>query len=139
MQKTYSPVLISCELAQAMVEVALAAARAEGALVSVAVVDAAGQLKAFASMDGAPVLSQEACQRKARTALLGLGSQELAQALERNQAALISMAAFSTQTLLGGGLPVRAGEHLLGAIGVGGGSMEQDILCAEAALRLLEV
>jgi len=36
--------------------------------------------------------------------------------------------------VFGGGLPIRDGGHLLGGIGVSGGSAEQDAACAQAGL-----
>lgn len=137
MRRTYQPHLVSCALARAMVDAALAHAEAQGLRVSVAVVDALGQLKAFAAMDGVPVLSLEASQRKAQAALLGLPTQALGEALAETPAAMFSMAALPSMTLLGGGFPVFIDGALAGAIGVGGANMEQDAACAQAALALL--
>lgn len=137
MRQTYQPHLVSCALARAMVDRALARAEDTGVVISVAVIDALGQLKAFASMDGAPLLSREACQRKAHTALLGLPSQALGEALADAPAAMFSMAAFPSQTLLGGGFPIFVDGVIVGAIGVGGATVEQDVACAEAALGLV--
>ncbi len=137
MSKTFQPQLISCKMARALVEAALGAAEAQQVAVAVAVVDALGQLKAFAAMDGVPLLALEACQRKAHTALLGLPSQALGEALSSNPPALFSMAAFPTQTLLPGGFPLFVDGALVGAIGVGGATIEQDVSCAQAALVLL--
>ena len=38
----------------------------------------------------------------------------------------------------GGGLPIVAGGALVGAIGVGGGTVDQDVDCARAALDAIE-
>jgi uncharacterized protein GlcG (DUF336 family) len=59
---------ISSELAQRMVDAALVKATAIGVAENVAVVDDGGNLKAFARMDGAPILSIEISQHKAYTA-----------------------------------------------------------------------
>jgi uncharacterized protein GlcG (DUF336 family) len=60
---------ISAELAQKMVDAALAKANAIGVPVNVAILDDGGNLKAFSRMDGAPILSIEIAQNKAYTAL----------------------------------------------------------------------
>ena len=40
-------------------------------------------------------------------------------------------------SLLGGGLPISRGGQVIGAIGVGGGTPEQDVVVGEAALAAL--
>ena len=67
---------ISAELAQKMVDAALAKANAIGVAVNVAILDDGGNLKAFSRMDGAPILSIEIAQNKAYTALFGLPTQD---------------------------------------------------------------
>ncbi len=62
---------ISSELAQKMVDEAVAKARKIGVTENVAILDDGGNLKAFTRMDGAPILSIEIAQNKAYTALFG--------------------------------------------------------------------
>ena len=59
---------ISSELAQKMVNAAVAKAREIGE--NVAILDDGGNLKAFSRMDGAPIPTIEMAQNKAYTALL---------------------------------------------------------------------
>ncbi len=59
---------ISSELAQKMVDEAVAKARALGVSENVAILDDGGNLKAFSRMDGAPILCIEIAQNKAYTA-----------------------------------------------------------------------
>src|SRR4030088_457025 len=59
---------ISSELAQKMVDQAVAKARKIGVAENVAILDDGGNLKAFSRMDGAPILSIEIAQNKAYTA-----------------------------------------------------------------------
>src|SRR4030081_1617136 len=66
---------ISSELAQKMVDQAVAKARQLGVAENVAVVDDGGNLKAFSRMDGAPILSTEIAQNKAYTALFGVSTE----------------------------------------------------------------
>ena len=56
---------IASELAQKMVEAAVAKARELGIRENVAILDDGGNLKAFSRMDGAPILSIEIAQNKA--------------------------------------------------------------------------
>jgi len=67
---------ISSELAQKMVDVAVAKARELGVTENVAILDDGGNLKAFSRMDGAPILSIEMAQNKAYTALFGVSTQD---------------------------------------------------------------
>ena len=62
---------ISFELAQKMVDAAVAKAREIGVSENVVILDDGGNLKAFGRMDGAPLPTIEMAQNKAYTALLG--------------------------------------------------------------------
>ena len=72
--KKYS---ISYELAQKMVDEAVAKARELGVSENVAILDDGGNLKAFSRMDGASVPTIEIAQKKAYTALFGVSTQDL--------------------------------------------------------------
>src|ERR1700680_3967274 len=63
---------ISSELAQKMVNAAVAKARELGVTENVAILDDGGNLKAFSRMDGASIPTIEIAQNKAYTALFGL-------------------------------------------------------------------
>jgi len=104
----------------------------------VAVLDESGLLKAFCRMDGAALVAIETAQHKAFTALYGLPSGDLFDAIKSDPALLISMPQVSRLTLIGGGVPITVGNTVVGAIGVSGGTVDQDIECAHAALRALE-
>src|SRR6202008_5080602 len=67
---------ISSELAQKMVEEAIAKARQLGVAENVAILDDGGNLKAFGRMDGAPIVCIEMAQNKAYTALIGVATQD---------------------------------------------------------------
>ena len=67
---------ISSELAQKMVNAAVAKARELGVAENVTILDDGGNLKAFSRMDGAPIPTIEMAQNKAYTALLGVSTQE---------------------------------------------------------------
>ncbi|WP_372759669.1 heme-binding protein [Litorivivens sp.] len=135
---TFSTESISSAAALALIDAAVNKANAMGVAVAVAVVDTDGMLKAFHRMDHTPVIAVDAVPAKARAALMGLSTEELAEALSNNQANLLSMVTMKDVTLLGGGLPIRSGEKIIGAIGVGGALTEEDVKIGEAALAVLE-
>ena len=67
---------ISSELAQKMVDAAVAKARELGVAENVAILDDGGNLKAFSRMDGASIPTIEIAQNKAYTALFGVSTQD---------------------------------------------------------------
>ena len=70
---------ISSDLAQRMVEAAVAKATALGVPENVAVLDDGGNLKAFARMDGAPILSIEIAQNQGVYRVVRIGDAGLFQ------------------------------------------------------------
>ena len=79
---------ISSELAQKMVNAALAKAREIGVSENVAILDDGGNLKAFCRMDGAPILCIEMAQNKAYTALFGVSTQDFFDFIQRDPSLL---------------------------------------------------
>jgi uncharacterized protein GlcG (DUF336 family) len=129
---------ISYASASAMVLEAIAKATSIGINVVVSVIDTRASLKAYGSMDGAVHVAIAASQAKAYTALMGLGSGDLAQSMENQIAQMTSLISLDRIVMLGGGLPIILDGEVVGAIGVGGGTMEQDVACAQAALNSLK-
>src|SRR5216684_700624 len=74
---------ISSELAQKMVDEAVAKAGEIGVSENVAILDDGGNLKAFSRMDGAPILCVEIAQNKAYTALFGVPTQDFFNFIKR--------------------------------------------------------
>jgi uncharacterized protein GlcG (DUF336 family) len=66
---------ISSELAQKMVDAAVAKARELNVSENVAILDDGGNLKAFSRMDGAPIPTIDMAQNRAYTVLLGVSTQ----------------------------------------------------------------
>jgi len=132
---SFNTACITADAAWTLTKAAAAEAERQGVSVCVAVVDPQGVLKAFLRMDGALAIAVESSQAKARAALMGMGSMELADALTGHWPALLSFASDDSISLLGGGLPLMEGEQQIAAIGVGGASAEQDIAIAEQAIR----
>ncbi len=105
--------------------------------VCAAVVDAMGVTRAFIAMDGAAAIAQTMCVQKAKASLLGMPSAELGDALAGNTIHLSSFAANPELSLMGGGVPIVVDDQLIGALGVGGASVAQDIDIAQRALASL--
>ena len=138
MAQTFSKRALSYEAATVMVAAAIERAEQLGCKQNVAVVDEGGNLKAFGRMDGAVLLGVEGCQRKAFTALFGMGTEDLYQMLKDDQSLVVGLSHFSKATMVGGGLPVVIDGEVVGGIGVGGGSVEQDVACSQAGLDALK-
>lgn len=137
MAKTYAKNTISYESAAKMVAAAVAKAEELGCKQNVAVVDDGGNLKALGRMDGAPLLGVEGCQRKAFTALFGVGTQDLYNAIKEDQSLVVGLSHFSRATMVGGGLPIVVDGEVIGGIGVGGGTVDEDVACSQAGLDAL--
>jgi glc operon protein GlcG len=129
---------ISLEGAQRVLAAALASAKSMNLRVSVAVAGRAGDLKAFARMDGASMLSGETARRKVYTvAMTGMSTQEFASVLKsemREEPELFhGMIGIDGVIAIAGGVPIRLDGHLIGAVAVSGGTSAQDQEIAEAA------
>src|SRR5712692_7112386 len=129
---------ISYELAQKMVDEALAKARELGVTENVTILDDGGNLKAFSRMDGAPIPTIEIAQNKAYTALFGVSTQDFFNFIQSDPSLLAGIPTLARVAAWGGGFPIKVDGEIVGAIGVSGTPMVQnDIDCARAALALL--
>ena len=134
MSEVFQKGSISAASAQKMISAAVAKANALGVPQIVAILDESGLLKGFCRMDGAPLISIEVAQNKAYTALLGSPSQDFFNRIKDNPALLAGVPHIPRIVTFGGGLPIRIDGVVVGAIGVSGGSVDQDIECAQAGL-----
>ncbi|MDX6313793.1 MAG: hypothetical protein QOF84_1251 [Streptomyces sp.] len=129
---------ISSELAQKMVDAAVAKARELGVSENVTVLDDGGNLKAFSRMDGAPILSIEMAHNKAYTALFGVSTQEFFNFIQGDPSLLAGIPTLARVAAWAGGFPIKVGGEVVGAIGVSGApTMDSDIACASASLALV--
>jgi uncharacterized protein GlcG (DUF336 family) len=129
---------ISFELAQKMVDKAVAKARELGVSENVAILDDGGNLKAFSRMDGAPIPTIEMAQNKAYTALLGVSTQEFFNFIQGDPSLLAGIPTLSRVAAWGGGFPIKVNGEVIGAIGVSGApTVQNDVDCARAALALV--
>ena len=113
-----------------------AVARAEEMQVPqcIAVVDTGGNLLTFVRMDGAKVLSQHTAIQKAVTAATTRAATGHA---PEEHALKLALASGLRVTNLKGGLPIVVDGHVVGGIGVGSGTGEQDVEVAEAGIAAL--
>lgn len=117
--------------ARHLVDAAVTAATAMHVPQCIAVVDEGCNLLAFLRMDGARVLSVESATRKAMTA--ATTSQPSGQ-LPPEKASALAAATDGRMTNLKGGLPLIVDGQVVGGIGVGSGTGDQDLAVAEAAV-----
>ena len=129
---------IDLALGQRMAEAARRSAVASGALVSVAVVDAGGHLVVFERMDGAEIAGPVLARDKAFTAVAHrVATHELTDlVLPGAELAGMNSADGGRYIAFGGGLPLWDADRVIGGVGVSGGSSEQDVAAATAALAV---
>ena len=133
--KKYS---VSSELAQEMVNAAVAKARELGVAENVAILCDGGNLKAFTRMDGAPFVCIEMAQNKAYTSLLGVSTQEFFDFIQGDPSLLAGIPTLSRVAAWGGGFPIKMDGEVVGAIGISGApAVQNDVDCAKAALALV--
>ena len=125
--------------AQQLATATVAACQAKGYNVSASVVDRAGLLKAFARADNAGPHTIDASRAKAYTSVSTRApTANLGENAQKNPGAqfLNDIPGF---LLLAGGVPIRAGDVVIGAVGVGGApSGATDAECAVAALDMVK-
>ncbi|QRM31440.1 heme-binding protein [Microvirga sp. VF16] len=131
--------MITIDQARTVIAAGEARATQIGVPVNIAVLDAAVHLKAFSRMDGALLGSIDIALGKARTAaLFGMRTEAIGEfckpggtspGLENSNGGLVVFA---------GGLPIRNAEGtVIGAVGISGGAVAQDLDIAEAAAAAL--
>lgn len=126
---------VDLDLAQRMSAAARQSAEAETAVVSVAVVDAGGNLICFERMDGAEIAGPVLARDKAFTAVAHrIATHELTE-LVAPGASLAGMYAQDSgrYVAFAGGLPLWDGDRVIGGVGVSGGTADQDLRAASAA------
>ncbi len=125
---------LSLAMAKKMADSAEQKAIEKNLKISIAILDAHGNLKYYRRMDGNNFISVRMSQLKAMTAAsIPISTKALA---ERNKS--MDNSPYSSVpgiVLLEGGLPIitKDGQHI-GAIGISGATPELDGICAQAAL-----
>ncbi len=126
---------MSLELANRIAAAAVASCTGSGYAVAATVVDRSGQVRALQRADNAGIHTLAASQQKAFTAASAKNAtMAMMETAQKNPGAanLVHIPGF---LLLGGGVPVKVGNEVIGAVGVGGapgGHLDEQ--CAMAAL-----
>lgn len=124
---------ISLALAQAIANAALAQCESMGFKVSVTVVDRAGSPLVMLRGDGSGLHTPEGSDRKAYTArAFSQPSAAFAQRLIDDPASVGSRQ-YTRVLALSGGLPIKVGDEVVGAVGVSGTPGKDDI-CSQAGI-----
>lgn len=127
---------ISLELATRLASATVAACQANGHAVTATVVDRAGNVRAVHRADLAGPHTIAASAQKAYTSASARSNTSAMMDNAQKNAAAANLVHIPGFLLLGGGVPVRAGNEVIGAIGVGGapgGHLDEQ--CAVAALE----
>lgn len=127
---------VTLDAAQAIVAAARTKAQEIGQPMNIAVVDAGNNLTAFSRMDGAWLGSVDIAQNKAYSArAFDMETKALGAAAQPGQPLYgIEASNHGRLIIFAGGIPLTAGGRVVGAIGVSGGSVEQDQEVAEAGV-----
>ena len=134
MPDTAPSMKLTYEGAQKLLAAAVAKARDMKVPQCICIVDAGGHLLAMARMDGAFALSIDTALRKAQTAAAYGGPTG---GIEAGIDIKLAIATEGRRINLPGGLPVIVDGHVIGAIGVGSGTGEEDKEVAKAALSAI--
>jgi uncharacterized protein GlcG (DUF336 family) len=124
---------ISLAMAQTIAQAALAQCESMGFKVSVAVVDRGGLPIVMLRGDGAGLHTSEGAERKAYTARTF--SQPSADFVKRmtDRPDTVGSVHYSRVLALGGGLPIKTGNEVVGAVGVSGSPGKDDV-CSQAGI-----
>jgi uncharacterized protein GlcG (DUF336 family) len=125
---------VTLDAAQAVVEAARQKAAEIGVPMNIAVVDEGNNLTAFARMDNAWLGSIDIAKNKAYTArAFDMPTQALAPLVQPGESLYgIEASNHGRLIVFAGGIPLTSGDRIVGAVGVSGGTVEQDQEVAEA-------
>lgn len=118
--------------AQRIVNASIEAAASLGLAASIAVLDPAGHLVLLVRMDGASFQTPDVARGKALTSAM---MKKPSGIIETATLARLTLASFDDGRLpIQGGLPVFSCDQLVGAVGVSGGTPDQDEAIARAGI-----
>ncbi len=128
--------MIALDGAQKALTAAMAEARKQNWGVSIAVVDATGELVAFARLDGAPFSSADVARAKARTAArFRRPTKSFDSTLTAGRLAILGL---DGVTPVEGGVPIIINGEVVGAVGVSGVTSAQDAQVATAGVGAIQ-
>jgi uncharacterized protein GlcG (DUF336 family) len=128
--------MLTMDKAQSIIEAAVEKAKTLGQPMNIAVVDTGTNLLAFARMDGAWLGSINIAINKAFTAkAFDISTADLSGNSQPGQQFFgINASNHGRVMIFAGGIPLKVNGEIVGAVGVSGGSGEQDQAVAEAAV-----
>jgi uncharacterized protein GlcG (DUF336 family) len=131
---------ITLEQANQVITAAREKADELGVMQNIAVVDEGGSLVAFARMDGAWRGSIDIAVNKALTARnFDMTTEALGEISQPGEMCFGIHASNDLHVIIfGGGIPLQRDSKIVGAIGVSGGTVPQDIEVAEAGVEAFE-
>ena len=130
---------MTLDRAMPMIQAAEAKAKEIGVPMVIAVVDGGGNLIAQHRMDDALLVSVEISLNKAYSAVaLKMSTAKMGE-LSQPGAMLYGLQNVDRMIIFGGGIPIKSGDKIIGAIGVSGGSVAEDTQCAEAGMAALKL
>ena len=129
---------VNNEQAKKILVAAEANARSQNLPMAIAVVDTAGQLVAFTRMDNTQTASTEIAQDKAKSAAMLRRTTKVLQDGLAQGGANLRFLALRYAVPIEGGVPIIVDGKILGAVGVSGGSSDQDGVVAAAGLAALK-
>ena len=124
---------VSLAMAQAVANAALAQCQGMGFKVSVVVVDRDGLPIVMLRGDGAGLHTPEGADRKAYTARTFSQPSAAFQKRMADDPASVGSRQYTRVLALGGGLPIKAGNEVVGAVGVSGSPGKDDV-CSQAGI-----
>lgn len=138
MNKTHTQVSLTLDTALLIAKAAICKGNQLGIKMNAVVVDTAGNRLVSLREPGAPMPAMDFAEKKAYTAAnFKLPTEKWAEVLEGRDIVANGLAQHEKVALFGGGLPVVIDGTVVGAIGVSGGRVPDDITCAEAGLHAL--
>jgi uncharacterized protein GlcG (DUF336 family) len=120
---------MSMGMAQAIAQGAIEKCRADGMHIAVTVLDGGGQLKVFLRDDGASIQTVDVSHRKAYTALV---MRRTSAEASKMWAGMSPVPTVDGTIPLPGGVPIKAGNEVIGAVGVSGA--RDDESCSNAGI-----
>src|ERR1700735_5888249 len=128
--------MMTMDKAQLVLQAAVTKAQEIGQPMNVAVVDDGANLKAFTRMDGAWLGSIDIAINKAFTAkAFDISTQDLGRNSQPgDQFFGIHVSNHDRVMIFAGGIPIKVNGQIVGAVGVSGGSGDQDQAVAEAVV-----
>lgn len=131
---------LNLELAEKVAKAAMTKAAQIGIRVTLSVVDGGGHLVLTNRGDGTGFLTPETSRGKAiAAAAFGIPTKQMVELQKTNPAFWTALPAFTSGVLpTTGAVPLKFNGKVIGAVGCGGGSGEQDHECALAGAEAIE-